>query len=267
METKNITFIGAGRLAQAVIDKLRQESHFNQVYATTTTKQKIVDDQLVHWFHYSFDQQLPTPLQKSSFYFVSIPPSAEQYVHHMKCLADQLNSQARIIFVSSIGVYNPHGPQDEQTTITSPSSKNGKLLKEVEDYYLDKFQNCLITRPGGFLWSDVNRGPLGLIRKKGTIAIKGQAPVNLIHFQDLVEAHVAIIKDHPKERILNIVAPDHPSKSEFYTQLATHFGYSGPQFNSSGQDDKMISGNLITKVCNFEYRYQNLFIKITEDLS
>jgi nucleoside-diphosphate-sugar epimerase len=114
----------------------------------------------------------------------------------------------RIIYSSSTGVYeNVSGVYSESDTLGDRIKS--KLLRRVEESVL-QCRNGLIIRFGGLINSERNPSKFGINSK-----LPGNEPINMVHQTDAVNSILYLININA-HGVYNVVAPEHPSRSEFY---------------------------------------------------
>jgi nucleoside-diphosphate-sugar epimerase len=80
----------------------------------------------------------------------------------------------------------------------------------------------------------------------------GLAPVNLIQLPDVIQAFLTVIQEKKVNQIYNICSPQHPSRMDYYGEIAQKkFGVE-LSFLSEG-NGKIIDGSKIVKESGFQY--------------
>jgi len=82
----------------------------------------------------------------------------------------------------------------------------------------------------------------------------GDAPVNLIHLTDCLGLSCALIEKQAFGNIYNAVAPQHPSRAEFYTRAAKHSGLETPQFIAEKKSWKVIESVNVPTLLQYVYQ-------------
>lgn len=161
----------------------------------------------------------------------------------------------RIIFTSSTSVYGEsEGTVDENSPL-APATASGRVLKALESWLhslpgteVDIVRLAGLVGPG--------RHPGRFMANKTQVA-NGHAAVNLVHLSDVIEA-LALLLEAPKGgHLYNLCAPGHPSRAEFYPQMAKLLGLTPPQFLNEDKigQGKRVDGNLICRELEMVYRY------------
>lgn len=181
-------------------------------------------------------------LGDSEILIINIPPklrgdSSENFVVKMKLLiaAIEKSTIKNILFVSSTSVYAdafPIAEIDENST-PNPDSESGKQLVETEKLLLRNISfQTTILRFGGLIGED--RHPIKFLAGKSNVE-NPDAPVNLIHQDDCIAVIIEIIKQFQHKSIainsvFNAVAPQHPTRKEYYTKKALKLNLPLPTF-------------------------------------
>lgn len=158
-----------------------------------------------------------------------------------------------IIFTSSTSVYgNAPGIKNEHSPRV-PVTHSGKVLNVLEDWLHNLPGTSVdILRLAGLVGPGRHPGRFFA----GKTASDGSHGVNLVHLDDVVAA-IALLLQTPKGgHIYNLCAPHHPTREEFYTQMARELGMAPPRFEGgSGAKGKVIDGSSICNALGFEYCY------------
>lgn len=197
---------------------------------------------------------------------VCIPPGLRKnpstnFIKKIEMLLPYIDpdTMSKIILTSSISVYGPIRGTVDETTTPLPSTESGKQLLIVENLLTKFFGNKMIKlRLGGLISND--RHPIYSLAKKKEI-VQASAPVNLIHQTDAVNAIITILQQPNKESLYNIVAPFHPSKKTYYSQLANQWQLSLPNFTKGGANNKRISSNRFLSEYSYVFKVEKLLIE------
>jgi nucleoside-diphosphate-sugar epimerase len=162
-----------------------------------------------------------------------------------------LKKVSRVIVVSSTSIYGePNDPVDE-SSLPSPQTPSAKRLLEIET----EFQNIkgiqsTMMRCGGLVGP--GRMPGSFLAGKQNIS-NGLAPVNLIHLSDCIGIIERLLATNNKIDIINAVAPDHPSRSQFYTKAARVQDLAIPEFLLEKNAWKVV-GSIVTERIGYTYQ-------------
>jgi nucleoside-diphosphate-sugar epimerase len=135
----------------------------------------------------------------------------------------------KVLFVSSTSVYGEANGIVAEATIPNPDTEGGKQLLEVERLLQsNKNFQTTILRFGGLIGED--RNPVKFLAGKTNLE-NPDAPINLIHQDDCIGIILQIIATNSWGETYNAVAPQHPSRAEYYTQKAVEKNLVLPIFN------------------------------------
>ena len=247
---KTISLLGCGWLGLPLAKQLMEKGY--TVKGTTTTEDKITVLERAGVVPYLLALSedctlidfvaLEAFLADSNCLVIAIPPKLrgaikENFVLKIKNIIPSIEQSSikNILFVSSTAVYKDTIHFEEWTTVDSlaePDTENGKQLLEVELL----LQNVLsitttIVRMGGLIGED--RHPVKFLAGKKGIE-NPDAPVNLIHQNEAVALLISIIEQGDWGKIINGVAPYHPTRKVYYTEKALAMGLPIPEFNEEG---------------------------------
>lgn len=128
------------------------------------------------------------------------------------------NRKTWVILISSTSV------------ISSPNTIGAKTLKEEEAWLQSSFSDWTIVRFGGLLGGE--RHPGKYLSGKENLPAR-LWPVNLIHQKDAVGVTKAIIEKKVKNRVLNAVSNQHPTREELYSEYCRKHGLPLPTFDQN----------------------------------
>ena len=136
-----------------------------------------------------------------------------------------------LVFVSSTSVYGASQESVTEADQPLPDSHTGQQLLEAEEILLgNTARTTQILRPGGLIGPD--RHPVFTLSGRN-IHSDGGERVNLIRQEDLLPALEVLIANPDLSGTFNAVYPEHPSKREYYTKEATHFGIAPPVYTDN----------------------------------
>ena len=198
-------------------------------------------------------------LANSDILIIDIPPklranSTENFVVKIKNTIPFIEKSGvtKLIFVSSTSVYPDDNSIVNHLTIPKPDSESGKQLLEVEKL-LQSNPNFKTTvlRFGGLIGND--RHPIKMLAGKTGIA-NPDAAVNLIHQKDCILILQKIIKTNSFGKTYNAVAPQHPTRKDYYTTKAIEYNVPSPEFDHVNPSiGKTILSDFLTTDLKFEF--------------
>jgi nucleoside-diphosphate-sugar epimerase len=173
------------------------------------------------------------------------------YLNGLKDVAQILLSKnvRRIIIVSSTSVYGDSNSGISESGPVQPSTTSAQRLVEIEDIF-KQIANTTIMRFGGLVGP--GRMPGSFLAGRKDVP-NGLAPVNLIHLSDCIGLIETLLHTEESVGVLNAVAPDHPSRADFYTQAAAAQNLPLPEFVMEKTSWKIVSSQWTEKL---GYRYQ-----------
>jgi hypothetical protein len=248
---KNYLIIGYGWLGKALSLALKNEGA--NVFSTSTNVNKLQEilsegifplrlmkvDNIVSW------EEMP----KRNFDAVIITfPPFEGVLESLQNLMPSIQAD-RVIFTSSTGVYLDESKvMDEFSPVIT-----SHLVYQMEECIRSLVScNYIILRLAGHIGP--NRHPVRFfLRHKRAIA-NGQAPVNLIHQFDIIAAISSTLVDSKQDEVYNVCWPEHPTKEEYYGNLARELD-AGELLFLEGNHGKKIDGSKLSRETNFEYGY------------
>ena len=206
------------------------------------------------------EDSIQTDLPKVDAVVISVSPGRgdqrSQYPKHIRKLSKLLaTTNQQVIMYSSTSAYKERmGIVTELDALPDPESENVILAAEGELKTI--IPESVILRLGGLFGSD--RHPVKYLAGRDGIS-NGDAPVNLVHREDVIAATISVISHKSQNAIFNVCSDHHPSKEELYTKLAEKSGLEIPSFDSGGSDEKLVDGTRIKKELGFEYKHNDLF--------
>ncbi|WP_158975330.1 SDR family NAD(P)-dependent oxidoreductase [Cellulophaga sp. L1A9] len=190
---------------------------------------------------------------------INVPPklrgtNKENYVAKMDYLAKEVEKSAieHVIFVSSTAVYGEVDGVITEKTIPEPATASGIQLLASENIFKNKktFKTTII-RFGGLLSDD--RHPVTMLVKRQALK-NGEMPVNLIHRDDCIRIIEKVLGENWWNEIINGVYPEHPTKKEYYTEVAIQRGLKPPDYEGNkAKNGKIISSAYLLNVKNFQF--------------
>jgi nucleoside-diphosphate-sugar epimerase len=262
-----ISILGCGWLGFPLATSLISKGF--AVKASTTSPEKLevfsragIDPYLVH-----FDKIISPPdlqvLLEAETLIITIPPGRKNpdgfnnYIQMVKSICEIIpnTSISSIIFISSTSVYpNANNIVDEFSDIF-PETESGKLLADSEILLRNLPVRVIILRLAGLIGPQ--RMP-GFFFAGKTQMPNGQAPVNLIHRNDVINIIHLLIENPDASGIYNACAPSHPTKTEFYTLAAEKENLELPQFIPEKISWKIISSVRLEPELNFRFEIPSL---------
>ncbi|UXN35414.1 SDR family oxidoreductase [Avibacterium paragallinarum] len=201
---------------------------------------------------------------------INIPPSqyffdVQHYVQGIKHLVNEalLNGVQHFIFISSTSVFSQQNGHFDESQSPQPDSEIGRGLLEIEQWLANLANiDCDIIRFAGLVGAD--RHPVYALAGKSDLP-QGNTPINLVHIDDCARAIQLLLETPSGQRLYHLVAPQHPSKAEYYGKMAEKLHLIAPHFVCSANDPmRIIAGNKICQELDFVYQYPDPDLMIAD---
>lgn len=160
------------------------------------------------------------------------------------------STKTHVIFISSTSVYGQEAGQLDESILPEPTTENGRLLVQEEEW-IKTFPHFTIIRFGGLLGK--NRHPGKTLSGRKNIS-GGNQPVNLLHLDDAVGFTKLVIEKGLKNKTFNLVNPEHPSREAFYQGYALAEKLPLPEFDHSPGPGKSICSELVGDLYEFKVK-------------
>ena len=167
----------------------------------------------------------------------------------------------KVLFVSSTSVYRNSNKVIYETDIDSLIDNS--LFKIEQLFINNKNFETTIVRFAGLI--DSYRNPSSFFKNKEKIT-NPNYKVNMIHKDDCINIISLILSKNIWNETFNCCADTHPTKKEFYIQVAINTKNKIPIFDTLSEDSfKIISNAKIKKFINYEFKFPDLMkINFTE---
>ncbi|BDD00976.1 hypothetical protein [Persicobacter psychrovividus] len=230
-----------------------------QIIGTTTQQQKLslLKDKGIDAFQYRIGlDPLPAAFKACDLVVVNIPPrrqkrEAMDYLEAIHQLKDDLLKAEinQVIFISTTGVYN-----DSPTAVTENDlpDQPENHFHEAELIFKKHFSKVNILRFAGLFGGDRKAGRF--LAGKENLEDK---VINMLHLDDAIGFTQRLIHQPQPNEDFNVCCPEHPLRSEFYTQAAKKNGLKPPTFASMADRQKMISPQKGITQLGYTYIYKN----------
>ena len=166
----------------------------------------------------------------------------------------QQSSVEKVLLVSSSSVYqNLQREVSENEGAENPDS----VLFQIEQLFHNNaaFQTTIL-RCSGLI--DSRRHP-GRFFRHGKQVQQPDAPVNLIHLDDVIGIIDAIIQQQAWGEVFNASADTHPSKREFYSYCKQLLDNAPPGFaEGDSRQFKIVSNHKVKQLLGYQLRHPDL---------
>lgn len=260
-----ISILGSGWLGSPLARNLLAERY--QVKGSTThpEKKSIMKDVGIKPYLLTLEPEI-TQLRPDDFFttdllIIAVPPKIRNegeafHPEQIKAVIEEIkrNKIKYCIYISSTSVYpnlerevteeDAPEPADCRHTAVCMAEK---LLKETEGL------NLTILRCGGLMGYDRIPGKYFAGKKD---LDTGDIPVNYVHRDDVIGVVLEVLRQNYWNKIVNVVAPEHPSRKEVYLRNAADFGMEPPTFTTSRfKDYKIVNADKLQRELNYRFRY------------
>lgn len=198
------------------------------------------------------------PFQQVDAVVLNVPPGARRNpaagldypdkIHHLLTALPKVPC----LFVSSTSVYGALTGRITETVPPKPKTAGGKALVAAENLLKHSQQSYTILRLGGLIGP--KRHPIKFLSGKQALP-QGDAPVNLVELQDVIQAMYAIVEQARWQQTYHLAAPSHPSKTAYYSYCAQQRNLPLPQFEPGGADQKQIDSTFTASDLSIEWAY------------
>jgi len=266
-DKKQISILGCGWLGTPLATALIQKGF--SVNGSTTSENKIPILKNLDIFPYlitlsenGIDGNIADFLKNSALLIIDIPPklrgeNKESFVAKIEHLIPYIENSAVkcVIFISSTSVYGDKNAVVTEETNPNPETESGRQLVVSENMLQKntKFQTTVL-RFGGLIGGDRHPGKY-LAGKKNLDNPTG--PINLIHQVDCIGIIIKIIELGVWNEIFNAVAPDHPTREEYYIAKAILNNLPLPSFNHSNASvGKIVDSTKLLEKLNYHFTHK-----------
>ncbi|XWN37282.1 MAG: SDR family oxidoreductase [Balneola sp.] len=261
-ELNSVLIVGCGWVGTKLATNLVSQNI--KVFGTTRSPEKASSLRSLGIKPIIFDLEkkdaLQTDLPKVDAVVISVSPGRgdqrSRYPNHIQKISKLLAStNQQVVMYSSTSAYNGElGIVTEFDALPNPKSNN--VILAAEGKLKEIIPESIILRLGGLFGSD--RHPVKYLAGRKDIS-NGEAPVNLVHREDVIAATISVITKKIQNEIFNVCSDHHPTKNELYTNLSEKLDLEKPSFNSGGSDEKLVDGSKIKNELGFEYKHIDLF--------
>ena len=265
-----ISILGCGWLGFPLAKKLIEIGF--EVKGSTTSVNKLallktnnIEPFLLRLSESKISDSVTEFLYNSEILIIDIPPglrktteatSEKTFVAKIKNLIPFIENSTikKVLFISSTSVYADTASISTVTEESDlqPDIESGKQLVEVENLLRNNsnFQTTII-RFGGLIGE--NRNIVKMLTGKTNVA-NPDAPINLIHQEDCIEIICEILKQNCWNETFNAVAPNHPTRKNYYSGKAKQFHLTAPLFNENETNfGKIVSSEKLETILGYRF--------------
>lgn len=266
-----ISILGCGWLGFPLAKKLIDTGYKVKGSTTSESKIDILQSNKIEPFLIRLEENqvigtVSEFLNDSEILIIDIPPGLRKitenttektFVNKIKNLIPFIENSTieKVIFISSTSVYSESDliPTVTEESILYPDTESGKQLAEVENL-LRNNSNFLTTiiRFGGLIGED--RNIVKMLAGKTNVA-NPESPINLIHQIDCIGIISEMLKQNCWQETFNAVAPNHPTRKNYYTEKAKELDLTAPLFNENETNiGKIVSSEKLMTVLRYEFK-------------
>ncbi|HGO5816068.1 TPA: GDP-L-fucose synthase [Mannheimia haemolytica] len=249
---KKLTILGLGWLGLPLAGQMKKEGW--QVVGSKRT----VSDMPIECYPLDLNNLIINndiePLLSVDAMVITLPPSKiapENYLSGIQQLVSSAIEKGlkHIIFTSSISVLPMESGVFDENTEIEPTS----LLAKVENWLLNLPIHCDIVRLAGLVGK--KRHPVFYLAGKQNLT-GAEQPVNLVHLEDCIAAISLLLAKPNGQRIFHLCAEQHPSRKDYYGEMAKRFGLADLHFSEENQPlVRVVKADKICQELGFRYRY------------
>lgn len=258
---EQIAILGCGWLGLPLGMRLKAEGY--RVKGSTTSTEKVpvlkAEGIISHKIELGKEEDrlaLHSFLKDTEVLIITLPPNRKiDYYGAMEELVKGIITfnVPKVLFISSTSVYEDaaHFPEYSEKDFPTGQKGNAELLRRTEALLQDSSGfEASILRLGGLLGP--GRHPVIYLAGRKDIA-NPEAPVNLVHQEDCINAISQVIEKNRFGEDFNVVYPFHPSRKEYYTREAIKRNLQAPQFLDAPSIGKIISSKKIIQELDFHF--------------
>lgn len=277
-ERKKISILGCGWLGLPLAKSLLSEGYEVKGSTTSESKFEVLKDAGISPFQIQLEAHqiigtIEEFLKDTDVLIVDIPPGLRReisnsnemtFVNKIKTLIPFIEKSGiqKVVFVSSTSVYGDGFPIVEITEETKPNpdTESGKQLVIAETLLQsnEHFKTTVI-RFGGLLGDD--RHPVKFLAGRTNVE-NPEAPVNMIQREDCIGIIEEILKQVQHDnwewnQTFNAVAPQHPTRKEYYHKKAQILNLPLPIFAENLESKgKMISSKKVETILGYSFQQE-----------
>lgn len=209
------------------------------------------------------DEHLISTCLQAHTLILTIPPSRtdkeftqtypEQIIEVVEAfLEHSVAEEPRIIYTSSTSVFGDMTGEISDDVEAHPESDAATAITQVEAYLSTLSIPTISIRLGGLYGPD--RHPVVYLSGRDNIS-NGNAPANLVHLDDVMAVISLLMNKESWPAHINVVAPEHPEKEQYYQEAARLCGLDMPTFEFNGEDNKRVMPDWLLKRAKYKFRH------------
>lgn len=204
------------------------------------------------------DSETRIRIPKANHVLISITPGSGENRDNYPVILEQLSKElaeqnAHVIMYSTTAAYG-NATETVQESDAEPKEHSTNEILAAEGALLKHCPDALILRICGLYGED--RHPAKFMAGRKDIAF-GDAPVNLVHRDDLIQITEKIINEDIRGDVFNVCSSCHPTRSETYTTIAERLELDKPTFREGGSERKTVSSKKLVDQLGIEFLHDD----------
>ena len=278
-EREKIAILGCGWLGLPLAKSLLSKRYEVAGSTTSESKLEVLKNAGIFPFQIQLDENeiignIQEFLKETDVLVIDIPPGLRRqlstsnemtFVNKVKTLIPfiEKSSIQKVIFVSSTSVYGDSNNFSTSLEVTeetqpNPDTESGKQLAIAEALLQsNSYFKTTVIRFGGLLGDD--RHPVKFLAGRTNVE-NAEAPVNMIQREDCIGIIKEILKQVQHDnwewnQTFNAVAPQHPTRKEYYHKKAKNLNLPLPIFAENLESKgKIISSKKVETILGYSFQ-------------
>ena len=250
-----ITIIGAGWLGLPLLTELVRAGH--SVWGSSRSDERLAA--ITEAGGRAFRVELPdnffgAVFRERELLILTLPPGGrkigpaapQRYLERLAPLAPLVTGDdaAHVIYTSSTGVYGAAAGAVSEQTAVAPATHSARAVVAAERWLSERTDRLTIVRLAGLVGGDRHPGNFFA----GRDVPQADAPVNLVHRDDVIAAIRLLIERGLPAGTFNVCAAAHPAKGDFYAAAAAQLGKRTGNNLPGGAEGKVISSERLREL-------------------
>ncbi|MDZ7705665.1 MAG: SDR family oxidoreductase [Trueperaceae bacterium] len=266
--TQTVSVLGCGWLGMALAERLVKVGYVVKGSSTTPSKLEVIEVTGARPYLVELSPSVPSTLRgpdvgdffDADTLIVSMTPprgSDAAEVHRAQLAAVRQAAEDSVvnwvIFISSTSVYPNLNRTVVETDAGDPDKSAGVALLAAEAVLQQATVfDTTVLRLAGLYGYD--RQPGRFLAGKQDMP-GGNAPINLVHHDDVIAVVGQVLEQRHRSDVLNVCAPHHPARRDFYAAAAHKLGLTPPSFNDVDTDYKIVSSDKLRAKLGYTFRH------------
>lgn len=262
---KTVSVLGCGWLGLPLALELADRGYVVKGSSTSEMKLPVLKDLGIKPYLIKLnpiaDERELLPFLDSGILIINIPPAIARqgedfHIKQMEFLQNFISGSAikKIIYISSTSVYPDNNSEAKEEDVMMLQESANKTLFQAEAIVRNiPGVDFLILRCGGLAGYD--RNLVKHFAGKTNLSM-GNAPVNLVHRDDVISIIFEFLEKDIWNDIFNVCAPIHPLRKDFYPELARRYNYAIPHYDENDNSSyKIISAEKLNNVLQYKFKF------------